>query len=95
MDNIIHFSNSWALYFGLGNLAVTKEGKGTWYSWKDSSIQVIMSTQDSTSFDWLIPPFPPDNVAPQKSLFVPILLVTPKEITVLLMSQHYLGREVA
>ena len=65
MDNIIHFSNSWALYFGLGNLAVTKEGKGTWYSWKDSPIQVIISTQDSTSFDWLIPPFPPPhNVAP-------------------------------
>ena len=60
MDNcIIHFSNSWGLYFGLDNLAVTKEGKGTWYSWKDSSIQVILSTQDSTSFDWLIPPFPP------------------------------------
>ena len=31
---------------------------------KDSSIQVIISTQDSTSFDWLIPPFPPHNVAP-------------------------------
>ena len=44
VDNIIHFSNSWALYFGLGDLAVTKEGKGTWYSWKDSSIQVIVST---------------------------------------------------
>ena len=69
MDNIIHFSNSWGLYFGLDNLAVTKEGKGTWYSWKDSSIQVTMSTQDSTSFDWLIPPFPPHNVAPQKSLY--------------------------
>ena len=91
MVNSIQFSNSWGLYFGLDNLAVTKEGKGTWYSWKDSSIQVIMSTQDSTSFDWLIPPFPPHNVAPQKSLFVPILLVIPKELTILLMSQHYLG----